>query len=142
MSMQREEHFSAGGVVYRVVDGVLEIVLCGRDKPLLWCLPKGTPEAGETIEETALREVREETGLEVTLENDLGEIEYWFKRPGSRVHKRVNFFLMSPIGGNTDDHDPEFDRVRWFNHEEAIKAMTHETEVRLVRKTIRQIQLL
>ena len=60
---------SAGGVVYRQVDGQIDTVLCGRSIPVHWSLAKGTPDEGETLEETALREVREETGLEVTLDS-------------------------------------------------------------------------
>ena len=138
--MPVEEHFSAGGVVYRIVDGIPEVILCGRDRPVLWSLPKGTPDEGETTEQTALREVREETGLEVVLEDVLGQIEYWFGRPGTRIHKRVYFFLMSPTGGNTEDHDPEFDRVRWFKHVEALATMTHDNEARMVKEAIRRIQ--
>src|ERR1700688_100490 len=97
--MNVEEHFSAGGVVYRVVNGKVDVVLCGRVQPLIWALPKGTPDTGESVEQTALREVREETGLEVSLGTEAGEIEYWFNKPEARVHKRVRFYLMSPTGG-------------------------------------------
>ncbi len=138
--MRVEEHFSAGGVVYRTADGKVEVVLCGRDKPPLWALPKGTPDQGETIEQTALREVREETGLQVALEEDLGQIEYWFNKPGARVHKRVRFFLMSPTGGSTDDHDPEFDRVSWFPMEKALEIATYPTETGILKRALLQAQ--
>lgn len=137
-SMRTEEHFSAGGVVYRIADGQVEVVLCGRDKPLLWALPKGTPDPGETEEQTALREVREETGLQVAIERDLGHIEYWFNKPGARVHKRVRFFLMSPTGGSTADHDPEFDRVSWFPVEEALEIASYPTEKEVLKRALRQ----
>ena len=104
---------SCGGVVYRLVDGVVELALCGR-RTGLWALPKGTPETGETHEQTALREVREETGLAVEIEAPLGHIEYWFTLSRERVHKRVYFYLMASCGGSVDDHDPEFDVVEWF----------------------------
>ena len=67
-----ERPVSAGGVVYRVVDGKIEAVLCGRIDTGRWSLPKGTPDPGETLERTALREVREETGLEVAIEAPIG----------------------------------------------------------------------
>ncbi len=138
--MRGEEHFSAGGVVYKLVDGQIHVVLCGREQPPLWGLPKGTPNEGETPERTALREVREETGLEVSLEQELGEIEYWFGKPGARVHKRVKFYLMSPTGGRTEDHDPEFDLVVWYPYEEALKLMTYNTETEIMKKAFEQVR--
>ena len=134
--MRREEHFSAGGVVYRNESGVASVVLCGRIAPKTWSLPKGTPDPGEATEETALREVREETGLDVVIESDLGEIEYWFAIPEARVHKRVRFYLMSPVGGSIDDHDPEFDLVQWFTEEDAVKALTYPNEARMLSKAL------
>lgn len=134
--MRTEEHFSAGGVVYKATNGTVEFVLCGRDVPATWSLPKGTPDPGETIKQTALREVREETGLEVTIESDLGLIEYWFRKPGARVHKRVQFYLMSPCGGATEDHDPEFDRVTWFDSDAALKTLSFPSEVAILDKAL------
>lgn len=119
---------SAGGVVHRSRDGHREIVLVHRLKPPLWALPKGTPDAGETLEETALRETREETGLRVELESPLAAISYTFVRGRTRFHKTVHFFLMRPVGGSIEDHDHEFDEVRWFQLEEALAVMTHPTE--------------
>ncbi len=139
-NMRIEEHFSAGGVVYRKDEDRIDLILCGRDRPPLWGLPKGTPDAGETAEQTAEREVREETGLEVDIETDLGEIEYWFYKPGARVHKRVKFYLMSFKGGNTDDHDPEFDHVAWFPSDVALERATHATEAGMLREAIRQVR--
>ena len=99
-----------------------------RRHPRLWALPKGTPNAGETLEETALRETREETGLQVEIEAPLGAIRYFFVRGRTRFHKTVHFFLMRPVGGALEDHDHEFDEVAWFQPEEAIELMTHPTE--------------
>lgn len=119
---------SAGGVIHRTVDGRLEVVLVHRRSPVLWALPKGTPDAGETIEETALRETREETGLEVEIERPLRSIRYFFVRGSTRFHKTVHFFLMRPIGGSPDDHDAEFDEVRWVEAHEALALLNHATE--------------
>jgi len=99
-----------------------------RREPPLWALPKGTPDAGETLEETALRETREETGLQVALERPLSEIRYFFVRGTTRFNKTVHFFLMRPIGGGLDQHDHEFDEVRWVQLEEALQLMNHATE--------------
>jgi 8-oxo-dGTP pyrophosphatase MutT (NUDIX family) len=133
-----ENLVSAGGVVYREVDGRVETVLCGRKNPLLWSLAKGTPDAGESLQDTALREVREETGLEVKVEDTIGSIEYWFAdRDGEiRYHKTVHFYLMVPIGGHVDQHDPEFDMVQWFPSEEALENLTYANEVEVLRQAL------
>ena len=133
---------SAGGVVYRRVNGNIEAVLCGRSEPLRWSLPKGTPDKGETLEETALREVREETGLDVAIEAPIGNIHYWFVTPHDRVHcnKTVHFYLMAHKGGSTDRHDPEFDEVRWFPSSEAVKTLAYANEVHVMEKALAMIE--
>ncbi|HLE89103.1 MAG TPA: NUDIX hydrolase [Candidatus Limnocylindria bacterium] len=119
---------SAGGVVHRTEAGRAQIVLVHRREPRLWALPKGTPDAGETLDETAIRETREETGLEVEIEEPISAITYFFVRGRTRFHKTVHFFLMRPVGGAVEEHDHEFDEVRWFQLEEALELMTHATE--------------
>lgn len=125
---------SAGGVVHRVADGRLQIALVHRRAPQLWALPKGTPNAGETIEETAVRETREESGLEVRVEAPISSIVYFFVRGRTRFHKTVHFFLMEPIGGDLTLHDHEFDEVRWVNLDEALRLMSHATERSVVEE--------
>ena len=85
-----------------------------------------------------MREVREETGLEVTQEARIGSINYWFVTPGDRVHcnKTVHFYLMIHRGGSTDQHDHEFDEVRWFASEEALKGLAYINEVRVLEKAL------
>jgi len=119
---------SAGGVVHRTEAARIEIVLVHRREPSLWALPKGTPDAGETLAETAVRETHEETGLEVEIEEPISSISYFFVRGRTRFHKTVHFFLMRPVGGRLEDHDHEFDEVRWIQIEEALELMTHATE--------------
>ena len=131
---------SAGGVVNRTVDGRTQIALVHRRAPALWALPKGTPDSGETIEETALRETREETGLEVQIEAPLRSIRYFFVRGTTRFHKTVHFFLMRPIGGSLDAHDAEFDEVRWVDLPEALAIMTHATERSVVEEAAALIE--
>jgi 8-oxo-dGTP pyrophosphatase MutT (NUDIX family) len=136
--------FSAGGVVYRQaqkpVNGAsdpganYEVALVGRIKHDLWALPKGTPRAGETPEATALREVREETGLLTRIVAEIGRIEYTFQRKGVRYRKEVLHFLMEAIGGDMADHDEEYDRVEWVPPDEAVQRLTHENEAEIVRR--------
>ncbi len=129
---------SAGGVVYRLDEGGgVEIVVCGRAGERLWGLPKGTPDAGESIEQTALREVSEETGLRVEIERVIGTIEYWFMpEPGFRVHKLVHHFLMRATGGSTEAHDHEYETVVWMPSVEALRVLTYENEANMVRKAV------
>ena len=105
-----------------------------RRHPRLWALPKGTPDSGETVEETALRETREETGLMVEIERPLRSIRYYFVRGSTRFHKTVHFFLMRPVGGALEDHDAEFDEVRWTDLDEALAILNHATERSVVEE--------
>ena len=137
-----EHHTSAGGVVCRVREGVVEAVLCGRDSPRKWSLPKGTPEEGESTQDTALREVAEETGLQVEIEAPIGSITYWFMRPpeGVRCRKVVHYFLMRATGGSIEEHDAEFDEVRWFPFEEALAVMQYPNEARTLEKALTKLE--
>jgi 8-oxo-dGTP pyrophosphatase MutT (NUDIX family) len=126
---------SAGGVVVSAQDSGRSLVVGmrrrGRDA-VTWTLPKGTPDPGETVEETALREVGEETGLEVRILGPLPSIEYAFVQDGTRIHKTVHYFLMEPTGGDLARHDTEFERVRWVAFEEAGALLSFATERELV----------
>ena len=126
---------SAGGIVVRYEAGRPQLVIGSRRRERdgrTWTLPKGTPKRDETTEETALREVGEETGLEVRITGVLHAIEYRFVQSGTRVHKTVHYFLMEPTGGDLDRHDHEFDQVRWIDFDEAASILTFETERALV----------
>ncbi len=129
-----ETAVSAGGVVYRNGEDGIEIVICGRLGDGVWGLPKGTPEDGESLEETAVREVSEETGLEVQIAEKVGVVEYWFARTGVRYHKWVHHFLFEATGGDTDRHDLEYDRVEWRPIENALKTLTFKNESDMVEK--------
>jgi 8-oxo-dGTP pyrophosphatase MutT (NUDIX family) len=128
---------SAGGIVVRFDEGIASLVIGARrrDRDILtWTLPKGTPNPGETREQTAIREVAEETGLEVQITDVLDSIEYWFIQRGTRIHKTVHYYLMEPIGGDLSGHDHEFDQVRWVRFDEAPDLLTFETERALVAR--------
>jgi 8-oxo-dGTP pyrophosphatase MutT (NUDIX family) len=119
-------------VVYRRSPaGQLEVVLIATEGER-WGLPKGLVEKGEALEETALREVREETGLEAEIVERLAPIEYWYwwDEGGERVryHKKVYFFLMACQGGDISQHDFEVEDVRWLPIDEAIQRANHRTE--------------
>jgi 8-oxo-dGTP pyrophosphatase MutT (NUDIX family) len=118
---------AAGGVVLRHGDQGPEVALLGRVNDGSWVFPKGTPCAGESLEQTALREVREETGLDVRILRPLGEMTYSFAASGERVHKIVHFFLMEATGGDPSRHDAEYDLVRWVAAPEARRMLTFDT---------------
>jgi 8-oxo-dGTP pyrophosphatase MutT (NUDIX family) len=128
---------SAGGIVYGRDRGRPSLVIGlrrrqGDRRGGTWTLPKGTPDPGETIEETAIREVREETGLEARIVEPLPSISYRFMQDGTRIDKTVHYWLMEPTGGDLSRHDREFERVRWVSFDEAPAILTFETERSLV----------
>ena len=132
---------SAGGVVYRLGQNGIEIVLCGRTAEGLWALPKGSPQQGEALADTALREVSEETGLSVAIEAEVGSIRYQFSAPdGTQYDKTVEHHLMVPVGGELAQHDSEFDTVRWVPVEEALRLLRYANERDIVRRAVRLIQ--
>jgi 8-oxo-dGTP pyrophosphatase MutT (NUDIX family) len=135
---------SAGGIVVRDGTAGPQIVLGKRRRERdgsTWSLPKGTPNGGETTEQTALREVEEETGLEVRILKPVDSIEYFFVQAGKRIHKTVHYFLMEPTGGDLARHDHEFDEVRWFDLAEAEAVMSFPTERKIVATALPQAGL-
>ena len=125
---------SAGGIVIAREAGVPRFVAGRRHREasVTWTLPKGTPTPGETVQETALREVTEETGLDVRIVEPLPSIDYTFVQDGRRIHKTVHYFLMEPTGGDLSRHDHEFERVRWVPFVDAAGLLTFPTERALV----------
>jgi 8-oxo-dGTP pyrophosphatase MutT (NUDIX family) len=110
----------------------VEIALVGRSHASMWVLPKGTPQLGETIEQVAVREVQEETGLQVRLIAYVGSVSYSFVRDQIRYHKQVRHFLFQAIGGDTTLHDHEYDIVEWFPLQEAYRHLTYQSEVNIL----------
>ena len=126
---------SAGGVVYRGD----ELVVCvpvkrAADGRRVLGLPKGHPEAGETMEAAALREVREEAGVSAELGEHLGEVAYTYERKGRRRHKQVSFWLMRYAGGDPADHDHEMEEARWMSFDEAVDALSYDGEREIVAR--------
>ena len=122
---------SAGGVVYRRADEGIEVVLASRRTrkgQLAWGLAKGGIELGETKEDAAIREVREETGMTAEIEADLGDTKYMYVWDEIRIRKTVHFYLMRHTGGDVDDRDDEMEEIRWFPLERAIKRAAYRGE--------------
>ena len=132
--MRTVRDVSAGGVIYRTRDGAAEIALVGKLSPRRWGLPKGGPQKSESLEQAAVREVTEETGLQARLIRPIGEIDYWFRWGGRRHFKTVHFYLMEAIGGDVSQHDDEYDVVEWFSLDEALRNMTYRSEVDIVER--------
>ena len=130
---------SAGGVMYRKhSDGIQIALIHVRNR---WGLPKGHVEEGERIEETALREVREETGLEGRVVKKLGDIRYAYRdktKEGEpiRIYKRVHFYLLRYLKGDVRDHDHEVDEARWFPMDQVIKNLKFATERKMVHRAL------
>lgn len=124
---------SSGGVIYREMGGGVEVALIaytGRGGGRVWCLPKGGVEPNESLEDTARREVAEETGLAGDVEGKLGAIQYWYygRQERVRYHKSVHFYLLRFRDGRVEDHDREAEEVRWFALGEALDLLTYENE--------------
>jgi 8-oxo-dGTP pyrophosphatase MutT (NUDIX family) len=130
---------SAGGLVIDGIDGPRDeqvAALIGRvDRRgrMLWSLPKGHIELGETAEQTAIREVAEETGIRGSVLAALGRIDYWFVTDGRRVHKTVHHYLMRFSGGELSDDDLEVAEVAWVPIRELPSRLAYADERRLAQ---------
>ncbi|MFT7023551.1 MAG: 8-oxo-dGTP pyrophosphatase MutT (NUDIX family) [Rhodococcus sp. (in: high G+C Gram-positive bacteria)] len=128
---------SAGGLVVDGLDGPPAMrcaALIGRTDRrgrLLWSLPKGHIEQGETAEQTAMREVAEETGIRGTVLASLGSIDYWFVTEGRRVHKTVHHYLLRFLGGELSDEDVEVTEVAWVPLSELPSRLAYADERKL-----------
>lgn len=132
-----EQERSAGGVVVR--DGHVIVIVPtrrGAQGQRVLALPKGHVDPGETPEQTAAREVREETGVEAELVERLGEVRYFYQRDGKRIFKRVAFFLFAYLSGSLDDHDDEVEEARWMPLDEAMRALSYGGEREMAAKAL------
>ena len=129
MASGSESEFSAGGVVVR--DGSCIVIVPTRraaDGSRVLALPKGHPDGDESAPDAALREVREETGVDASLVEKLGDIRYWYMRGGRRIAKVVSFYLFDYIAGELEDHDQEVERADWMPLAEAARRLTYKGE--------------
>ncbi len=137
---KRVDEVSAGGLVIDST-GKLGLLIGRRDlkdatgKRILWSLPKGHIEEGETPEEAALREVQEETGIVSVIEKSLGVIDFWFMAGGKRIHKTVHHYLFRENGGLLAAQESEVDEVAWFPLAEIVDRLAYPDEKKLIART-------
>lgn len=133
-----KQEYSAGGFVYKMIDGILHYLLI-MDPYGRWSLPKGHIESGENIEDTAVREVQEETGLgHLDVKDYLGEIMFYFRLKGKLVHKRTHFFLMKALDDKplVPQHDEGIHGVGWFTEDEALEASEYKNNLPILKQGI------
>ena len=127
---------SYGGVVLRGEDVLVVITPAGKR---VTGLPKGGANRGERGEETAVREVREETGVTATVREPLGDVQYWYRRGGLRVFKTVHFYLCDYVSGSTADHDHEVEDARWIPISDAGRELSYPGERRLIERALSKL---
>jgi len=130
--------FSAGGVAFRKQDGQVEVALISVGEDNRWQLPKGLVDKGESTEVAAIREVREEAGIDTEMVTRIDKVEYWYfwKENGQRIryHKFVYFYLLRYKSGDVRDHDHEVNEARWVVIDDAIKILAFDSEKKIVEK--------
>ena len=137
---KRVDEVSAGGLVIDST-GTKGLLIGRKDlkdaskERLLWSLPKGHIEAGETPEQAAIREVAEETGIHSEISRELGVIDFWFMAGGKRIHKTVHHFLFRELGGELAPQVTEVDEVGWFPLEEIIALLAYPDEKKLIARS-------
>lgn len=144
-----ERRTSSGGVIFRLgtdqsgnPDDIVEVALVLVRGGKTWCLPKGIIDKNEDPPATALREVKEETGLRGEISGRIGQISYWYflKDESTRVHKTVHFYLLQYLEGSTEDHDHEVDEARWFPVDDALRKLSYRSEKQIMQKAKAMIE--
>ena len=137
---KRVDEVSAGGLVIDTT-GTMGLLIGRYDhkdetgKRVLWSLPKGHIEEGETPEQAAIREVAEETGITSTITKSLGVIDFWFMAGGKRIHKTVHHFMFTEVGGTLLAQESEVDEVSWFPLSEIVDRLAYPDEKKLIART-------
>ena len=137
---KRVDEVSAGGLVidFSGTKGLLIGRFDQKDanrERLLWSLPKGHIEEGETPEEAAIREVAEETGINSEISRELGVIDFWFMAGGKRIHKTVHHYLFKEVGGVLTPQESEVDEAKWFPLAEIVELLAYPDEKKLIARS-------
>ena len=135
----RSEH-SSGGAVIATRNGVPHVALIATRNRSRWGLPKGAVSEGETSEAAALREVREETGIEARIVRPLDTIEYYFRAGDTLIHKRVDFYLMEYVSGELQPQLSEVDDVEWVELSSALQRASFDSERKLLEMALSSMQ--
>jgi 8-oxo-dGTP pyrophosphatase MutT (NUDIX family) len=129
---------SAGGVAFRKQDGRIDVALISVGADNRWQLPKGLVDKGESTEDAAIREVREEAGIDTEIVTRIDKVEYWYfwKENGQRIryHKFVYFYLLRYKAGDVRDHDHEVNEARWLDIDDAIEMLAFDNEKKIMEK--------
>jgi ADP-ribose pyrophosphatase YjhB (NUDIX family) len=137
---KRVDEVSAGGLVIDTT-GTMGLLIGRYDhkdasgKRVLWSLPKGHIEEGETPEQAAIREVAEETGITSSITKSLGVIDFWFMAGGKRIHKTVHHFMFTEVGGTLLAQESEVDEVSWFPLSEIVERLAYPDEKKLIARS-------
>ncbi len=131
-----KRQISSGGVIFRRSGKDIEVALIAVKNKTVWCLSKGAIDKNEDSQTAAVREVKEETGLQGEIIDKIGKISYWYfiKSENTKFHKTVYFYLVKYKSGRTDEHDREVDESRWFPIDEAINRLTYKGEREILQK--------
>ena len=134
---RRHDEFSAGGLVVDT-DRMAAAIIGRIDRKgrMVWSFPKGHIEEGETAEQTAVREVFEETGLVAEVDAHLGTIAFWFMMDGKRIHKTVEHYLLYARSGELSDADREVDAIEWIPLSEVAARLAYNDERTLLSKAL------
>jgi len=141
MAPRTTPEFSAGGVVVRGQECIVIVpTRLAADGSKVLALPKGHPDGAETAADAALREVREETGVEATVVEKLGDVRYFYQRDGRRIAKVVAFFLLEFVRGDLQEHDHEVEEARWMALGEAATALTYAGDRDMAGRALSRLQ--